>query len=193
MEYASTVNASTNLKQWKRHVRNTKVRNKSCSCRTSNYKTGQQKILHHNTRDSENWLRRVCQYIADKTLHVHTVLRQLYQAARQGRHHKMLRQKLVQRCLKLFYCYWQRPMIVYCHQHRQLHRPIHIPQLNFRYQRFDSMASQCYTFLSHQDRSARFRTYVFYRCRYVLAFSVLAYSISAYPYLSFPYLRFPPL
>ena len=45
--------------------------------------------------------------------------------------------------------------------------------------------------LSCQDRSARFRTYVFNRCRYVLAFSVLAYSIPAYPYLSFPYLRFP--
>jgi len=47
----------------------------------SNYKTGQQKILHHNTRDSENSLRRVCQCTADNTLHVHTVLRQLWHSA----------------------------------------------------------------------------------------------------------------
>ena len=101
---------------------------------------------------------------------------QLSHAARQGKHHKMLRQKLVQQWLKLLYCYWHRPVIVYCHQHRPIH--IHIPQLNFRYQRFDSIDVLHYhnsglllcamlipsswlgsvTFLSYQDPSARFRT-----------------------------------
>ena len=105
---------------------------------------------------------------------------------------------LMDKWLKLSYCYWQRPVIMYCHQHRPIHRPIHIPQLNFRHQRFESMDVLRYhnsglllcamliipspwlgsvTFLSYQDRSARFHTYVYHLCNFVLRFSVLPYSI----------------
>jgi len=37
----------------------------------------------------------------------------------------------------------------------------------------------------------KFCTYVFHRCRFVLAFSVLAFSTLAYSYLRFPYLHIP--
>ena len=36
----------------------------------------------------------------------------------------------------------------------------------------------------------KFCTYVYHRCRFVLAFSVLAFSTLAYSYLRIPYLRF---
>ena len=62
----------------------------------------------------------------------------------------MLRQKLVQQLLKLLYCYWQRLVIVYCHQRRPIH--IHISHLNFRYHRFDSIW-MCYIITAVANRT----------------------------------------
>ena len=73
----------------------------------SNYKTEQYYTTTHRTVGI-GYDECVNTLLINKTLHVHTVLRQFWHAARQGRHHKMLRQKLVQQWLKLLYCCWQR-------------------------------------------------------------------------------------
>jgi len=44
----------------------------------------------------------------------------------------------------------------------------------------------CHFWVKTEDRSSRFRTYIFHPCRFVLAFSILAFSVAPYKY------RYPP-
>ena len=88
-------------------------------------------------------------------------------------------------------------MIVYCHQHRPIH--IHIPQLNFRYQRADSMDVLHYynsgLLLCAMLIPSSWLGSVILSCDIKIAqpVFVLTFSTAADTYLRFPYLRIPSL
>ena len=95
MKNTSTKNASTCLavvelcnivkeggtKQWHNvsNIHNARLY-RSTNFLNAPRKTRPLRILNCDRQDSENRLQRVCQYIADKNSHVHTVIRQLWQA-----------------------------------------------------------------------------------------------------------------